>query len=140
MCAAFANVPPRFGEELLRIELPAPLFHDCVASPAEHRLKRRAKAKVVVCRAQMERCAHQGGFDDLPTFDRTGKILAAEIAQPRPQANVGCDGKLRLQAGQALDGRRDSQCLALEKHLARQRGPVEFTKLENAVRHGFALT
>jgi hypothetical protein len=134
----FANVPPRFGEEPGRVELPTALFHYCVASPTEHWLKGCAKPKVVVCGAQMERRPHQGSLDDLPIFDRSGKILAAEVGQPRPQANVGCHGKLGLQANQTLDGREDRQWLALQKHLTRQRGSVEFTQLENAVCHCFA--
>ena len=95
-----SNFPPRCFE----IASPA---------PAEHRLKRRAKTHVIVGRAQMERCAHHGGLDDFPVFDGAGKVVAAEIAQPRPQANVGCDGQLRLQADQPLDSRKNGELFTL---------------------------
>jgi hypothetical protein len=85
----------------------------------------------------MEGRAHQGCLDDLVAFDRAGKILAAELVQPCPEANVGCDGQLRLHPDQSLDGSKDRQWLALQEHLTRKRGPVEFTQLENAVPHCF---
>ena len=52
----------------------------------------------------MERGAHERGFDNVVTFDQARQIVALELGQPRPQADIWRHGELRLHADQPLDG------------------------------------
>lgn len=47
-------------------------------------------------REKMERHAHQSGIDNPPVLDLVCEVFAAEVAQPRPQADVGRRRKLSL--------------------------------------------
>ena len=40
-----------------------------------------------------------------------------------------------MHPNQSLDSRSDGQRLTLQKQLTRERSPVEFTQIENALRH-----
>ena len=62
----------------------------------------------------------QGRLDRPPVLEGPGQVVAAEVTQPRPEADVGGGGVLGLEAGDLLKGLGEGEAGALEEELAGQ--------------------
>ncbi len=67
-------------------------------------------------------------------FERRAQLLGTEVAQSRPQAEVGVERHLGLHADEMGDRRQGIEIGSFEQQLASHRRPVEGTPVEG--RHG----
>ena len=92
--------------------------------------------RVVGGRDDVDGDPEQGRLDRPPVLEGPGQVVTAEVAQPRPQADVRRRGVLGLEAGDLLQRLGEGVAGALEEELAGQQGPVELAGGEHALGHG----
>ncbi len=92
--------------------------------------------RVVGGRDDVDGDPQQGRLHRPPLLQRPGELLAAEVAQPRPEADIGRGGVLGLEPGDLLERGRDGEGRALEEQLAGEQGPVELAGREHTLGHG----
>jgi hypothetical protein len=71
--------------------------------PSVHRLVKRPKREVVGGAQQVNRAAHHVGAHGPALRDQVRELARLEIGQSGPEADVGGERGLRLEAGDVLD-------------------------------------
>ena len=102
----------------------------------EDRHDRGPQRPIVRRRHEVQRRAHQRALDEPPTRDGAVQVPGLERREPRPQADVGRRGLLRLEPTDPLDGVDHAEIRRLEQQLTSERGPTEPARAEDLDRGG----
>ena len=93
----------------------------------------RAQQQIILRRHEVQGRAYERRPDYLSLLHEPRELVAPEVPQAGPQANVGRAHHLRLEACQALYGIQDGERLPVQQHLAGEGGPVELPERQDTV-------
>src|SRR5262252_170519 len=113
---------PRYRLHVQALEL-VPLDPEPPLAPALPETRREQRE--VIRRNRVDRASHEGRLDGAPLLQRLRQGVPAKVPQARPEPDVRRGRVLRLQPGEALEGRGERNRRALEQKLTSQQCPVE---------------
>src|SRR5712692_7584320 len=121
------------GRDSLHVEAMQLVPDDAQPPFAPSRSDSSQQDGIVRLRHRMDRAAHQSALDRISIHERVRKCGASEISQSRPQTDVAGRRVLRLQAADGLERARQRKWGSLEQQLAREQGPIELARGEDAL-------
>jgi len=131
-----AQQPQSFGDQLGQVEAgqPGPERAAGRERAFVHPAQQRCEHDRVPRADQVHGRTHQADTHGLAAGDQACEFGVPERAEPAPQPDVQCQGRLRLHADQVLDRVNGRQIRAAQQQLPGEGGPVQCPAADR-VRH-----